>query len=558
MRIAETIRFHVKVFLALVLGLGTLAHAQQTGTGDLGGDLLNSLNRGTAVQPSQAAVSGRAVALESVINPDRYIVGPSDGFGVTIWTSPPIVANPLVSPEGTLIIPLVGEIRVADMTLTKARSAVLDEIHKRFITARATVTLTIPRNVVVTVLGEVLVPGTYTLPPTDRVSRAIEAANQVMRSQRVEEEMNLQYMRRQQSRRLIVVHHSDGTDQTVDLSRYAAEKIDSLNPYLQGGDVIVVPRISEQRGLMGVYGAVHLPGRVEFVPGDSVHTAIDLAYGLTEDALLDSVDLYRYDRSGKELQSISLNLSTAESDVPLQAGDRIVVRRKPDLRGDPRVNVVGEVRYPGFYPISREGTKLSEVIAMAGGFTSQAALSRAAVVRQGATPQELESERLASYTGGVPPEDTLYYGVETASRLQGERVSTDFVALFQHGDTTRDVSMKDGDLVSIPAIDRTVYVFGQVVLPGHVPFEPGKDYEYYIEKVGGVTDRARSGGIRIVKASTKQWLDPGDTQIEEGDYIWVPMVTEHNFAYYVGVISQAAGIIGVAVSLAVLVVQIKK
>ncbi len=73
-----------------------------------------------------------------------------------------------------------------------------------------------------------------------------------------------------------------------------------------------------------------------------------------------------------------------------------------------------------------------------------------------------------------------------------------------------------------------------------------------------MTDRARSGGIRVVKASTKQWLDPGDTQIEQGDYIWVPMVVEHNFAYYVNVVSQAAGIIGVAVSLAVLVVQINK
>ena len=174
------------------------------------------------------------------------------------------------------------------------------------------------------------------------------------------------------------------------------------------------------------------------------------------------------------------------------------------------------------------------------------------------TPTELESERLASYTGGVPPEDTLYYSVETASRLQGERVATDFVALFERGDSTRDVTMKDGDVITVPAVDRSVYVFGQVVLPGHVPFEAGKDYEYYIEKAGGVTDRARSGGIRVVKASTKQWLDPGDTQIEQGDYIWVPMVVEHNLAYYINVVSQAAGIIGVAVSLAVLVVQIKK
>ena len=547
------------VFLGAMVGLCcTPAAGQQVGTSDLGSDWLSALGRGAATQAVQPTVTTRSVALESTVDPDEYIVGPSDGFGVTIWTSPPIVANTVVTPEGTLLIPSVGEIRVADLSLTKARAVILDEIRRRFISAKATVTLTSPRTVIVTVLGHVLVPGTYVLSTTDRVSRAIEAANQVARSQKVEEELNLQYMRTLQSKRLIVVHHRNGTDQAVDLSRYAAENLYTLNPYLQGGDVIVVPRVNEHRGLIGVYGAVHLPGRLEYVPGDSMHTAIDLAYGCTEEAITDSVELYRYDRSGKEKQQTVINLNQSGSDMPLEAGDRIVVRRKPDLRGDPRVVVSGEVRFPGTYPISREGTRLTQIIAMAGGFTSQAALSSATVVRQAVNPTEIESEKLASYTGGVPPEDTLYYAVETASRIQGERVSTDFVALFQQGDSTRDVTMKDGDVITIPAIDLSIYVFGQVVLPGHVPFEAGRDYEYYIKQAGGLTDRARTGGIRVVKASTKQWLDPSDTKVEEGDYIWVPMVTEHNFAYYVNVISQAAGIIGVAVSLAVLAVQLKK
>ena len=281
-----------------------------------------------------------------------------------------------------MILPSVGEIRVADLSLTKARETILREIRRRFLNAQATVTLTSPRPVVVTVLGQVLVPGSYVLSTTDRVSRAIEAANQVSRSQRVEEELNLQYLRQQQSKRLIVIHHKNGTDQAVDLSRYAAEKVDTLNPYLQGGDVIVVPRISEHRGLIGVYGAVHLPGRMEFVPGDSLHTALDLAYGFTDDALVDTVELYRYDQTGAEERRIVIDMTHGGNDMALQPGDRIVVRRRPDQRVDSRVAVVGEVKYPGTYPVSREGTELTQVIAMAGGFTAQAALARATVVRQ--------------------------------------------------------------------------------------------------------------------------------------------------------------------------------
>jgi protein involved in polysaccharide export with SLBB domain len=545
------------LFVLAMLLIAGPADAQQS-TNDIGYDLFNTMGKGSVLPSVQSSVAPRIVPLESVVNPDEYIVGPSDGFAVTILTSPPLVTNVTVTPEGTLVVPSVGEIRLSDMTLTKAREAVLDQIHKRFISTRATVTLSVPRSVNVTVLGQILVPGTYTLSVTDRVSGAIDAANQVMRSQKVEDELALQGARSGQSHRLILVRHKDGREQRVDLARYAAERISTLNPYLREGDVIVVPSMNVARDVIGVYGAVHLPGRLEYVAEDSLHTMLALAYGFTDNARLDSVELYRYDRSGKETEHMVLNLTDGRTDLPLQPGDRLIVRQKVDLRGDPRVWVNGEVNYPGGYPISQEGTKLSLVVAMAGGFTSRAALSRSMVVRQGASLTQIESERLGSFTGGVPHDDSLYYGVETASRLQGERMSADFVALFEHQDTTQDVFLKDGDVITIPPVDRTVYVFGQVVLPGHVTFESGKDWEYYIARAGGLTDRARKGDIRIVKASTKQWLDPNDTRLEEGDYIWVPMVVEHNFGYYVNIIGQTASIIGVAVSLAILAVQLKK
>ena len=38
-----------------------------------------------------------------------------------------------------------------------------------------------------------------------------------------------------------------------------------------------------------------------------------------------------------------------------------------------------------------------------------------------------------------------------------------------------------------------VYVFGQVVTTGNVPYISGKDFEYYLQRAGGVTDAARTG-----------------------------------------------------------------
>ena len=69
------------IVLGAMLGLwSNAASAQQTGSGDLGNDLLNSMGRGTSTQQVTPAVATRSVALESVINPNEYIVGPSDGF----------------------------------------------------------------------------------------------------------------------------------------------------------------------------------------------------------------------------------------------------------------------------------------------------------------------------------------------------------------------------------------------------------------------------------------------------------------------------------------------
>ena len=113
-------------------------------------------------------------ALESIIDPAYYYVGPSDGFDINIWIDPPISVRLVVTPEGTLIIPSVGEIPVAEMPLSAARAKVLAEIKKRFRFGECSVTLVAPRSVVISVQGRVLNPGSFVLPAYSRIDKAIE------------------------------------------------------------------------------------------------------------------------------------------------------------------------------------------------------------------------------------------------------------------------------------------------------------------------------------------------------------------------------------------------
>jgi protein involved in polysaccharide export with SLBB domain len=242
----------------------------------------------------------------------------------------------------------------------------------------------------------------------------------------------------------------------------------------------------------------------------------------------------------------------------VQAGDRLLVRGRVDRRGDYRVRVQGEVIFPGTYPIARNATHLADIIRAAGGFTEFASLGSAEVFRQSVGPGEIEMERLESLRAGVPPEDSAYYYLETNLRIRKEIVNADFVNLFAHGDSTQNILLQDDDVISIPSRKKTIYVFGQVVNPGHVPFLADQDVWYYVRKAGGVTERSRPEDVKVVKSKTKQWLSPKETTVEEGDYVWVPKIPERPFGYYLGIVAQSAAVVSVAVSIVLLVIQVNK
>ena len=151
------------------------------------------------------------------------------------------------------------------------------------------------------------------------------------------------------------------------------------------------------------------------------------------------------------------------------------------------------------------------------------------------------------------PEDSSYYLAETQLRIKGELVSVDFYKLFVEGDSSENAFVRSGDRITIPVHEGTVYVFGQVIQPGHVTFAKGEDYHYYIREAGGFTNDARNSDTKVIKAKTRAWLDPAETVIEDGDFIWVPKEVHYTFAQNASIWSQVFGIIGSVATIALLV-----
>jgi polysaccharide biosynthesis/export protein len=493
-----------------------------------------------------------APALEGPVDPDKYYVGPSDVISVNIWLSPPLNFSLTVTPEGTIIVPSVGEIRLVDLKLSEAKKKIVTEIKKKYLTGDPTVTLVKPRKVIVTVLGAVRFPGKYSLDATERIDRAVAEAN------RYKDEKGESF---RIGRNIRLTRHS-GEVTRIDIPYYYATKNDDLNPLIREGDEIFVPSTNSEKYVFAVYGAVNFQGSFEFVQGDSLLNAIKLSYGFTAHAIKDSIVLYRYNFQTGRQDITYFNadeiIPNSQQNIPLVTGDRIIVKERPEIREDYKVVIGGEVKYPGTYPITKDSTRLSRVLDWCGGFTEFASLTSAQVYRGTISRQELEIEHLLSMRGNILPEDSAYYLLESELRAQREVVNVDFKKLIIEKDVSQDIILKNGDYISIPSVRKTIYVFGQVVNPGNVSFVDGMDYKYYVQKCSGYTDNARTGDVMIIKRVTRQWLSPKETTIEEGDYIWVPKVIEHSFAYYWGIIGSVASVLSVAVTMILLIVQINK
>lgn len=60
---------------------------------------------------------------------------------------------------------------------------------------------------------------------------------------------------------------------------------------------------------------------------------------------------------------------------------------------------------------------------------------------------------------------------------------------------------------------------------------------------GGYALGADESNARIIKFNTRGWYKPEETNIESGDFIYIPKEVEKTFTQTIGLIAQIAGVI---------------
>ncbi|MEJ2720401.1 MAG: SLBB domain-containing protein [bacterium] len=432
-------------------------------------------------------------SLEGPIDPSTYVLGPSDEL-LLIVRGPKTTTHQIrVLPEGNVILPNVGAFRAAGLTLSECKENVREALRRYYPSVEIDLQLTVPRKFVVYVVGEVKRPGAVEVSAPSHVSHAVELAGGVKEGG---------------SMRQIEIKADGEIVQTVDLFRFVNEGDFSQNPYLKEGYSIYVPPMQMRAS---VVGEVRKPGQYEILRGETAGDLIEFAGGFASTADRDQLLLERV-HPGDEITTHTIE-GDAAGGFELQDMDVVIVPDLVSLTMREPVEVYGGGGRDGAFQI-RENETLHDFILRLWRFTYRYELESAIIERQvdGGKPQYIEFS--------VP----------------------DVLA----GDPVGNTVLEPGDMISFPTRDREVYVTGQVMTPGPVPFQPGVTAERYIALAGGPNDIGTYDKIDIFGRDGKKRSGNRNSLIYRGETIVVKTRTGHQLgAVFSGVISFTALIVAV-------------
>lgn len=272
-------------------------------------------------------------ALEGAVNPETYLVGPGDIFSLNIWGAMETRIPLVVTPEGQLPVPSVGELRVNGLTLADVQESVLKETAPFYENSPITLNLESLRFFRVHVVGEVVYPGTYIAQAVSRVSDLlVEAGGLTDRGWN----------------RAIELRHINGQLDICDISAFEQTGDLQSDPFVNGGDVIFVPAIDYDHDWVQVEGDVEVGGRYQIESDEELLTFLQRIRVLNRSTNLSDIMIVRIENqqsteaNPKWLFPLRSTIRSNDS-FQLSTGDRIIIPSQ-------YVYVKGAVRNPGAYP----------------------------------------------------------------------------------------------------------------------------------------------------------------------------------------------------------------
>ena len=279
---------------------------------------------------------------------------------------------------------------------------------------------------------------------------------------------------------------------------------------LRNEDVLYIASYEENntQRTVTINGEVHYPGIYRYADNETIEDLILQAGGPTEAASLVKIDVARRinnphatEADNEIAQTFSFSLTpdyaiNGEPDFTLQPYDEVYVRRSPDYTVQQNVYIEGEVQFEGSYTLTNKHQRLSDVIKLAGGLTSQAYAEGAKLLRRMTQEEREQVEvmlRTAQRNSGKDSIDISKLMVNA-----NYPVGIELDKALKNPGTSDDPILREGDRIVVPRFTSTVTVNGEVLYPNTVRYKEGRSVGYYIDQAGGFTSSAKKSKTIII------------------------------------------------------------
>lgn len=473
-------------------------------------DASRAAEREAAAQPQ--VMLGPPVPLDAPIDRQTYLLGPGDVVTVALIGALNLTHSLTVSPEGTILVPTVGIIDILDLNIDQAQQRVRERVLRYYRSVDVRLNLAQLRTFKVFVVGNVRNPGERSATPATRVSEVIPTADEEGRLARG-----------------VVLQRANGDSVPVDLARFLHTGDLSQNPKLRAGDVLLVPAINKT---IDAVGRIAYPGTYAYRPGESLRQFLITANGSADlpSGAADSIRILRYSDANSRT---TIMLSQAEAfgergaTLLMHPFDAVFVSKIANYKVQARATAMGQVVHPGVYPIIPGVTTITDLVTLAGGFTTEASLAQASLRR---LPRITDDDSVGALQA-IPPE----YLSDRDMRIRiadesGDQsyVAIDFEQLFVAGQKAYDQPLQAGDELYVPRERSEVAVVGAVVRPGIVQYKPGQSIAYFVALAGGYSEQAARKDVVVFKANRGNQVAWSDVDtLDPGDRIVVPFEKPH-------------------------------
>jgi protein involved in polysaccharide export with SLBB domain len=384
----------------------------------------------------------------NIPTPPKYILGTYDELIVDVSGQYEANYKIKVSPEGFIRIPNISPVKVSGQTIEAATQTIRGRLSRIYPGSQINITLGSIRSIRVTVVGEAVRPGTYTLPSLATAFNALYACGGPD---------SIGSMRD-----IKVVRHGKVVA-NVDVYNFLLDGALTNNISLQDEDVI---KIEPYRVRVSIKGAIKRDGVFEALPGETLTQLIRFAGGYSDNAYKSIITAIRLTEKGKTVVDVA---EKQMASFKLQSGDSCFVSTTSN-KFDNRVDLSGSVYRPGTYALEA-GMTVKQLIAKADGLKEDAYLNMAFINRK-------QANRVPEIIGFNLGE--VMKGIAADVLLQKDD-SVVVHSLFDY---------REGQSVSI---------LGEVLEPGTFKLVENITLKDLIFKAKGFTEMANTDSVELVR-----------------------------------------------------------